>query len=97
MRREKGSRKCHRCKRFTHEAMYLVRGREICATCGKEEILIWNQLVQGAEQHTAAGVLALCLVLGLVACSDDHGGDTVNAQGVQNCTVIVNGKEKPCH
>lgn len=46
----------------------------------------------------SAGVLALCLVLGLAACSDDNGGgETVNAQGVQTCTVTVNGQEKPCH
>lgn len=97
MKREKGLRKCNRCERFTHEAMYLVRGREICATCGKEEILVWNQLVQATVQHTAAGVLALCLVLGLVGCGNDDGSEQVNAQGVQKCTIEVNGKEKPCH
>lgn len=96
MRREQGYRKCHRCERFTHEAMYLVRGREICAACGKEEILVWNQLVADTAKPTAVGVLALCLVLGLVACSDD-GGEQVNAQGVQKCTITVNGQEKPCH
>lgn len=85
--------------------MYLVRGREICAECGATELAEWNRLMRDAERNPikpqrskAAGVLALCLVLGLAACSDDNGGgETVNAQGVQNCTVTVNGQEKPCH
>lgn len=39
--------------------------------------------------------LSLCLLLGLAAC--DGGSDSVDSQGVQKCTVTVNGEEKPCH
>mgnify|MGYP001559802636 CR=1 FL=1 len=99
MRREKGPRKCRQCNRYTSEAMYLVCGREICATCGKEEIVFWNKIVKEAsdklikEIMSATGARSLT---GLVGCSDAHGGETVNAQGVQNCTVVVSGKEEPC-
>lgn len=101
MRRGKAPRQCQRCQRFTSKAMYLVRGRELCEVCGKQEITEWNQLVNQAEQHEkrplVTAALALCLVFGLAACSDDNGGEQVNSQGVQKCTVEVNGQVKPCH
>lgn len=44
---------------------------------------------------TLAVSLALCLLVGLVAC--DGGSDSVDMTGTQKCTVTVNEKEKPCH
>lgn len=53
--------------------------------------------VYASYGRAVAVSLSLCLVLGLAACSDDHGGETVNPQGGQKCTVTLNGQEKPCH
>jgi MoaA/NifB/PqqE/SkfB family radical SAM enzyme len=88
--------------------MYLVRGQEVCAECGTTELAEWNKLMEESNERmmtpeekrrasAAASVLALCLVLGLVACGNDDGGEQVNSQGVQTCAVEVNGQVKPCH
>lgn len=101
MKKEKGPRLCVMCRKWTHRAMYLVRGREICSECGAVEIRRWNALILSADQQekrslVTTAALALCLVLGLAACNGD-GDDTTSATGAQKCTVTVNGQEKPCH
>ena len=52
MGRSKDPRQCGRCHLFTSEAMFLVRGREVCAKCGAGEITDWNRFVLALDQDT---------------------------------------------
>ena len=95
-------RSCHICSEFSDEAMYLLHGKNICEKCGVLAVQRFSELSaeplgdpSGKVRLTIFISLALCLLLGLAAC--DGGSDSVNSQGVQKCTVTVNGEEKPCH
>jgi|CXWL01.1.fsa_nt_gi hypothetical protein len=95
-------RVCHICSEFSEEAMYLLRGKNICQKCGVLAVQQFSELSNEPLGDPAAKVrltifvsLALCVLLGLAAC--DGGSDSVDMTGAQKCTVTVNEKEKPCH
>ena len=85
-------RQCAGCGRFFHAAMFLIRGRTICAKCAAQEIAGWNAMMRDLNKTLGAALLVFAL-LGLSACSESN---EVNSYGVQKCTVEINGKEQPC-
>lgn len=95
-------RVCSVCAEFSEEAMYLLHGKNICQRCGVQAIQYYRSLSEErlgdpSSKVKLVGLLALtlCVLLGLSAC--EGGSDSVDSQGVQKCTVTVNGEEKPCH